>query len=78
MHVGHVPMSMAEPLMTVRMGVRLARRIVGRMRVLMMLVVNMQMLVLHRLMHVLMLVHFRDMQPHADCHEHTRSRELQR
>ena len=48
------------------------------MLVPMVFVVNMQVLVLQRLMHVLMLVHLRDMQPNSYGHKRPRSRELNR
>lgn len=69
MHVGHMPMPVFQPLMPVPVSVRLARWVIGRMFVLMVLVVNMQVFVLHRLMHVLMVMVmvmvFRHMQPKA-------------
>ena len=52
-------------------GVRLALRIIVAMYVSMMLVVNVSMLVLHRLVNVLVLVALRKMEINANGHEQT-------
>lgn len=46
-------------------------------RVLMVLVVRMQVLVLHQLVHVLMLVVLADVQPDAQCHQAARNPEAE-
>ena len=72
MKVGVVQMAMPEWSMHVRMTVRLARRDIGGVRVLMVLVVPVEMVVLHHLVHVLVLVVFGEVEPDADRHERRR------
>jgi hypothetical protein len=75
-------MAMSMPMMEVRvvrmpvhdadvpmpMSMRFAGRVAGAMRVLMMLVVTMPVFMLHRLVNVLVLVSFRQMQPQPEPH----------
>ena len=58
--VGIMRMRMDQTRVLVAMGMRFARRIVGRMGVLMMLVVVMEMFVFHRLVDVLVFVSLGD------------------
>jgi hypothetical protein len=58
MEVGIMRVGMFDPLMPVRMRVRLARRIMGRVLMLVMFVMYMFMLMHHRLMNVPMLMDF--------------------
>ena len=51
------------------------RRIVGRVRVLVVRVVDVRVFVHHLLVPVLVLVSLRDVQPDADCHQRRRGRE---
>jgi len=67
--VGIMRVLVDETAMLVRMTVRFAARIGRRMRVLMMLVVNMPVLVKERFVHMLVLVLFGKMQIHACRHE---------
>ena len=53
------------------MSVWFTGRIAGTMRVLMMLVVTMPVFMLHRLVNVLMLMTFGQMQPEAEAHQAT-------
>ena len=57
-----------ERLMPMTMAVRLARRIIRRVFVLMMLVVHVSMCMLHLLVNVLVLVALGEMKPHARGH----------
>lgn len=68
-HVRHVRMTMPERGMDVAMTVRLAGRIRRSMCVLMVCIVDMGMRMLHRLVNVLVLMIFREMQPNAQSHE---------
>ena len=63
MEIGIVRVPMHERLMPVPMSVRFAYRGVRPMCVLMVFVMRMPVLVLHRLVHMLMLVAFRQVQP---------------
>jgi hypothetical protein len=69
-----VGMRQARVLMAVRVG--FAWRIAGRVFVLVMLVVIVKVFVLHRLVNMLMLVAFGNVQP--DAYEHENSRETER
>jgi hypothetical protein len=71
MDVGIVDVRMGESLVSVRVAMRLPRRIVRAVLMLVVRVVDMEMLVLERLVDVLMLVTFRRMQP--DSHGHADS-----
>ena len=55
-HVRHVRVAMAQALVAMQMRVRLARRIVGTVSMLVVLIVSMPVGVLHRLMHMLVLM----------------------
>ena len=66
MNVWVMRMRMYQTRVLVAMGMRFARRIVWRMRVLVVLVVVVEMFVFHRLMDVLVFVSFGDVQPDAD------------
>ena len=59
MHVGRMRMGVPDPAMLMRMRVRLAGRIVGRVLVLMVRVVPMQMRVRHTRVDMLVLVPLR-------------------
>ncbi len=69
MQVGIMRMAMGERLVTVRVGVWLARRIVRAVRVLMVLVVHVPMLMLHRRMPMLVLVPLAKVQVDSKTHE---------
>ena len=64
-------MGVFQPLVAMRMGMRLSRRIVRRVPVLVMLVVNAFMFVVHRLMNVPVRMNLGQMQPHTCCHQHS-------
>ena len=66
--VGRVCMAVDQRFVPVPMAVRLAAWIVGTMRVLVVLVVDVQMLVLHRLVDVGVLVPLTQVQPNTDGH----------
>jgi hypothetical protein len=55
-HVRYVSVSVLQPFVAMPVGVRLTRGIIRSMRVSMVLVVHVRVCMLHRLMHVLMLV----------------------
>ncbi len=78
MHVGDMRVRMAQAAMLVRMRMRLAGRVAGLVRVPMMLVMHVGVRMGGRLVHVLMLVVFGQMQPHADRHQHARRRRAAR
>jgi len=69
MEVREVRMAMREPSMAVAMGIWLSRRVVRCVCMLVMRVMDMSVLVLHRLMLVLMFVPLDEMQVEADAHE---------
>lgn len=69
MHVRDVRVTMLQRLVPMSVGVRLAGWIVRCVVVLMVLVVHMRVRMLHRLVHMLMLVTLGKMQPDADGHE---------
>jgi len=75
MDVGVMRMRMYQTRVLMTMGMRFARRIVGRMLVLVVLVVVMEMFVFHRVVDVLVFVSLGHMQPNADEHENARSTE---
>jgi hypothetical protein len=58
-----------DRLLSVSMAVRLARRTVGSVCMLMVLVVSMRMLVLQRLVRVLVLVSLGPVEQHGDRHQ---------
>ena len=76
MHVRDVRVPVFQSLvpMGVRMG--LTRRVAWRMFVLMVRVVNVRVRMLHRLVHMLMFVMLRNMQPHADRHQQSGCKQL--
>ena len=67
-NIGIVGMRVDEPLMSMTMAVRFARRIIGRMHMLMMLIVHMGVRVLQLFVNVFVLVSLGEMQPHAYSH----------
>jgi hypothetical protein len=75
MDIGIMRVSMFQPRVLVAMSMRFARRILGRMYVLVVLVVMVEMFVFHRLMDVLVFVSLGDVEPHANEHENTRDAE---
>ena len=66
MDVGVMRVGMCQPLVSVAMGMRFARRIAWRVLVLVVLVVVVEMFVFQRLMDVLVFVSLGDVQPDAD------------
>ena len=72
MHVGRMRLDMPDRSVRVHMGVRLARRISGKVRVLVVLVMHMGMRMRHRLVHMLVRVAFGEVQPDANSHERAR------
>ena len=77
-HVRHVGMLVRQSLVPVPMRVRFARRILNRVHVLMMLIVHMLVRVCHSLMNMLVLMIFRQVQPHAHRHQGAGGCELDR
>ena len=71
MEVRVVRMPVHQANVPVPMSVWFTGRIAGTMRVLMMLVVTMSVFMLHRLVNVLMLMTFGQMQPEAEAHQAT-------
>jgi hypothetical protein len=69
-HVRDMRVCVLQRLVAVRMGMRLARRVGRIMDVLMMLIVNVRMGMRHRLVHVLVLMPFCEMQQNAQHHEY--------
>src|SRR5919109_4606268 len=78
MHIGNMRVRMAQAAMLVHVRMRLTSRIVRFVRVPMVLVMHMRMGVDDRLMHVLVLVMFAQMQPDAERHQCSGGDELQR
>ena len=72
MDVGIVRVCMRQPRVLMAVGVRFARRIAGRVFVLVVLVVIVKVVVLDRLVNVPMFVAFGNVQPNADEHENAR------
>ena len=68
-NIGNVWMRVGGALVMMGVRVRLAGRIIGTVPVLMMFVVNVEVLVSHCLVRVLVLMAFREVQPHTDGHE---------
>ena len=77
-HVRHVRMRVSHWAVLMEMRVRLARRVQRTVRMLMMRVVHMRVCVRHRLVNVLMLMAFGEMQPYPRRHERARDDELRR
>ena len=73
-----VRMRVREWRVPMSVGVRFAGRISGGVLVLVVLVVDVQMLVPHRLVGVRVLVVLGEVQPHADGHAHAGQPEAQR
>src|SRR5262249_9189054 len=69
MAVRRVPMGVPQRGVLMPMGVRLPDRVARPMVMSMMLVVHVRMRVAHRLVRVLMLMPFGDMEPHAQSHQ---------
>src|SRR5262249_5510750 len=78
MAVGHVGMGMPHARMNMAMAVRLTRRIGSRVRMAVVFVMDVAMIVLHRVMFMLMLVPLREMQPYPRTHEQAGSQERRR
>ena len=68
-HVGHVRVGVPQSPVLMGMGVRLAWGIFGSVGMLMMLVVHVRVRVPHRLVGVLVLMAFREVQPNAHAHQ---------
>ena len=77
-HIGDVWMPTPQALVAMHVHVRLARRIVGTMHMLMVCIVNMQVPMLDRLVLVVMLVVFGQMQPNAEAHQNASDDQLNR
>ena len=75
MNVRVVRVPVYERLVPMPVGMRLAHRVIGRVRVLMVLVMDVQVLVLEHLVGVLVFVPLRHVEPHADGHEGCASEE---
>ena len=69
MQVGVVRVAVRETAMPVRMGVRFAAVPREAVAMLVMLIVRVRMRVLDRLVHVVVLMALRQVQPHAERHE---------
>lgn len=69
MNVGKVDVAVLQFFVTMPMAVRFSGRVERRVRVLMVLVVNVGVLMFHLFVRVNMLVTFAQVQPHADAHE---------
>ena len=78
MHVGHVRVGVHNLIMLMPMGVRFARWIVWRVRMLMMFVMTVRVGMSHWLMDVLVPVVLCEVKPHAGCHERARGNKLKR
>lgn len=76
--VGIMRVPMHKRSMLMPMGVWLARRIVRRVRVVVMFIVDVPMLVLHHVVPMLMLMAFREVRPQADRHQTARRNEPKR
>ena len=72
MEIGIVRVPVHQRLMPVPMAVRLALRVAGQMRVLMVRVVSVPVFMLEGFMRMFMLVAFREMQPQTKCHQSAR------
>ena len=68
MQIGRVRVGVDHRFMAVPMAVLLAGRIAGVVCVPVMFAVDVQMLVLHRLVGMLVLVPLAQMQPNTECH----------
>ena len=73
-----VDVGVGHRLVPVRVAVWLAGRVVGAVFVLVAFVVDVAVVVLHRLMAVFVFVPLRQVQPHTDTHERRRNPELNR
>jgi hypothetical protein len=76
MHVRGMRVPVLQSLVPVGMGVRLAGRIIGGVDVLVVLVMHVRMRMLHRLMHMLVLVVLGEMQPDTDGHQQAGDKQL--
>jgi hypothetical protein len=71
MEVRVVRVLVGHPLVAMSVGMGFAAWIVEAMRMLMMNVVKVPMLVLDGLVLMLMLMNFKQVQPHTDCHQNS-------
>ena len=71
--VGKVWVGVPRHGVVVRVRVRLARRVVGAVFVLVVFVVNVAVVMLHRLVPMFVFVPLRQVQPDADAHERSRN-----
>jgi hypothetical protein len=78
MQVGVVRVLVVQGLVPMPMGVRLGRGLAGRLRVAMVLVVDVAVLVLQQLVDVLVLVPLGQMQPEAGGHQGARDQDTGR
>ena len=78
MNVRRVGVTVGEGCVRVSMRMRLATRIVGRVRMLVMFVVHVAMRVLQRFVHVNVFVALREMQPESDGHQRRRGEDERR
>lgn len=76
MHIRYMTMLVHERLVTVPMGVRLARRIIRPMGVPMVLIVHMRMGMLQRLVDVFVGMVLGEVQPDTEAHKQAGDHEL--
>ena len=75
MGIGVVRVGVPHRRVVVWVRVRLARRVVGAVRVLVVFVVNMRVVVVHFFMRVFVVMRFGQVQPDAQAHQRARRRE---
>jgi hypothetical protein len=76
MHVREVRMLVPQPVMPMGMGMRLPRRIIGRVLMSMVLIMHVGVRMFHWLMNMFMLVMLGQVQPHADTHQQSCRKKL--
>ena len=76
MHVRYVCMTVPDRLLPMRVRMRLPRRYTFSVRVLVMIIMGMQVRMLHRLMFVLVFVHFAKVEPDFKRHQRPGSKQL--
>jgi hypothetical protein len=77
-HIRDVGVDMSHRLVLVKMRMRLAGRINGTVRMMMVFIMHMWMGVGHRSMEVLMLMMLGQVQPHSHRHQYTCAQQLRR
>lgn len=73
MEIGIMRVTVHQPRMRMKMGMRLARRIGRPVRMLVVRIVTMAMLMHHRFVHMLMRMMLGEMEEEAETHQHGRS-----